>query len=279
MPAKIILAGEGGQGVQVIAKILAETAYFSDKKSTYIPSFGVEQRGGVSLTYVQVSSHLIPYPRFTKADYIILMSSRAAERIKDFIQPGTTIIYDDSVVKSNALEKIKNDTKNYIKISAAKIAKEKFSVKASNLILLGVLSARLKDLNYREFEKVIIKEFLEKAKKDNSIQENNLKAFNYGIQLAEGYDASGQNFTGAEEKEMERIFECKTIKWTRYPGYCKGCSLCIIKCPVNALTFSKDENFLGTPMPIIDTEKCIGCGKCSDICPDGAIKIEGKKHE
>jgi NAD-dependent dihydropyrimidine dehydrogenase PreA subunit len=38
----------------------------------------------------------------------------------------------------------------------------------------------------------------------------------------------------------------------------------------------KDLNFLGTQMPEVDIEKCIACGKCMEICPDGAIKLE--KH-
>ena len=44
---KIVLAGEGGQGVQSIAKILVEAGYEAGKEVLYIPNFGVEQRGGV----------------------------------------------------------------------------------------------------------------------------------------------------------------------------------------------------------------------------------------
>ena len=46
---KIVLAGEGGQGVQSIAKILVEAGYEAGKQVLYIPNFGVEQRGGVSV--------------------------------------------------------------------------------------------------------------------------------------------------------------------------------------------------------------------------------------
>ena len=41
---KIALAGEGGQGVQSIAEILAEAANEQGKQALYIPNFGVEQR-------------------------------------------------------------------------------------------------------------------------------------------------------------------------------------------------------------------------------------------
>lgn len=276
MPAKIVIAGEGGQGVQVIAKIIAKTANHSEKFASYIPSFGVQQRGGASLAYIQISGREIAYPRFTKADYILVMSDRAVEVVKEFIQPRTIIVYDNSAIKSKFLEKIKSDVTSFIKVPALDTAKEKFNIKAANMIILGVLSASLKDLETSAFEKVISEEFADKIKENPSIGETNKNAFRFGQEYAENYDAGANTFDGANEKEIQRTFECKNIKWTRYPGYCKGCSLCIIKCPVNALKFSEDANFLGNPMPIIDTEKCIGCGKCSDICPDGAIKIEKK---
>lgn len=52
---KIVLAGEGGQGVQSIAKILVEAGYEAGKQILYIPNFGVEQRGGVSIAFCQIS--------------------------------------------------------------------------------------------------------------------------------------------------------------------------------------------------------------------------------
>ena len=46
---KIAAAGEGGQGVQALAETLALAAYRAGLNALYIPNFGIEQRGGVSL--------------------------------------------------------------------------------------------------------------------------------------------------------------------------------------------------------------------------------------
>lgn len=46
---------------------------------------------------------------------------------------------------------------------------------------------------------------------------------------------------------------------------CTGCMACLNGCPVDAIYMDCDaEGFL---VPVIDTEKCIQCGKCRAICP------------
>ena len=74
---KIAIAGEGGQGVQMIAEILAEAANQMGKNAIYIPNFGVEQRGGVSIAFVQISDGPIGAPKFVEADILIPVSPRA----------------------------------------------------------------------------------------------------------------------------------------------------------------------------------------------------------
>jgi len=95
---KIALAGEGGQGVQMIAEILAEAANEEGKQALYIPNFGVEQRGGVSIAFVQISDGAIGAPKFQKADILIPLSPRAVKRTKMYAGKDTIYIYDNSLV-------------------------------------------------------------------------------------------------------------------------------------------------------------------------------------
>ena len=93
---KIILAGEGGQGVQLAAEILAKSAFLEGKSATLIPNFGVEQRGGVSLAFVIIGGQIL-YPKFGQADVAAILCDRAKERARLILGPQTKIIYGPAV--------------------------------------------------------------------------------------------------------------------------------------------------------------------------------------
>ena len=89
---KVLIAGEGGQGVQVIAEILARAAFLENKKALYIPNFGVEQRGGVSLAFVIIDDKSVVYPKFAKADILAVLADRSWERVKNYLGEKTKVI-------------------------------------------------------------------------------------------------------------------------------------------------------------------------------------------
>lgn len=69
--------------------------------------------------------------------------------------------------------------------------------------------------------------------------------------------------------------------WFCYTDLCKGCGLCLVKCPINAkgekcLQWSKEVGIYQTPAVQPNPELCIGCGTCALICPDSAIRVERK---
>lgn len=64
--------------------------------------------------------------------------------------------------------------------------------------------------------------------------------------------------------------------FTIFPELCKGCGLCMQKCPTNIIVWSKDVlGVYGTPIVVTnDQDKCIACFKCEMACPDIAIRID-----
>lgn len=49
---------------------------------------------------------------------------------------------------------------------------------------------------------------------------------------------------------------------------CIGCGKCIEVCPVNAITYSNNRLFIK-----INKKKCVFCGRCKNVCPTNAILI------
>ena len=130
----IIIAGEGGHGVQKIGEIIARTAFCADLKATYIPNFTVEQRGGVSISYVRISNKPIIYPKFKKATIAIILSGRSLENIKKLITKQTKIIHNSTLSKKSIFKNIKY--KKIESIPATNLAK-KISPRSFNMIMLG----------------------------------------------------------------------------------------------------------------------------------------------
>ncbi|SFG98818.1 2-oxoglutarate ferredoxin oxidoreductase subunit delta [Desulfotomaculum arcticum] len=75
-----------------------------------------------------------------------------------------------------------------------------------------------------------------------------------------------------------RTLETEKGHWTIFPGLCKGCGLCIQKCPKKCMSWSDVLGVYGTPSVEINDE-CIACGICQNFCPDCAIAVEKKKEE
>jgi len=62
--------------------------------------------------------------------------------------------------------------------------------------------------------------------------------------------------------------------------WCKGCNLCIDRCPVNALEESDKLNKRGIrPPKLKENNECNCCRYCELICPDLAITVIPDKEE
>lgn len=180
-PFKIIISGEGGQGVQSIAKIVAYTAFLQGKKSVYVPYFSTEKRGGVTEAWAQVGDVAPSYPKFAKADLWVALSQRAVPRIFGYLKDDTKLIVNASLVKD--LSQI--ERWNPRLIDAGRIAKEELKKpRVFNMIMMGAMVKTIPGLDRDSFLAGIEKQFKSKYEKDPSLKELNEKAFDIGYSHA-----------------------------------------------------------------------------------------------
>ena len=176
---KIVLAGEGGQGVQSIAKILVEAGYEAGKQVLYIPNFGVEQRGGVSIAFCQIADERIGEPRYSKGDIIIMLSDRAIDRCTTYVDENSTVVYDTSVCTKKPNVKCKE----IIGIDANKIANEHLSARVFNIIILGVLLEATHVLQLSDIKNAMELALGKKFDAKPELRELNYKALEMGMTL------------------------------------------------------------------------------------------------
>jgi 2-oxoglutarate ferredoxin oxidoreductase subunit gamma len=178
---RIALAGEGGQGVQSVANILVEAAYEEGKEALYIPNFGVEQRGGVSIAYVQISEDTIGSPKFKFADIIISLSDRAVCRTKKYVNENTLFVYDSSI---KGLEnELPQNAKKVIGIPAIDVAKEEFHPRVFNVIIMGAVIGMTGVVTEVQAKNAIEKKLGYKFEQNPELRELNFKALKRGIEL------------------------------------------------------------------------------------------------
>lgn len=252
---KILLTGEGGQGIQTMAKIISEAAYQARFNVVYIPHYGVEMRMGISRAFIIISPHEISYPKFLKADILLAMTKREIGSLKEFIDRDTNVI--------NASE--------FDKITSAR----SLPSSSLNMVALGIIVKILNNKNIRIDKKLVIESIKNHLKNKPDIL-GNCTAFEQGYDLNEELynkpidSIRNVGFKPAINKDSKK-------EHTIFPDICKGCGLCLIKCPVNALGWdTKLKNYISKPIPAVDIEKCISCGICQDICPECAIIVNKK---
>ncbi|SET04308.1 2-oxoacid:acceptor oxidoreductase family protein [Anaerobranca gottschalkii] len=213
---KIALAGEGGQGVQSIANILAEAANDNGLEAIYIPNFGVEQRGGVSIAYVQIDEKVIGSPKFKTADIVVALSDRAIERTKRYVGPETVFVYDSSYIKPAKIDenviglqgieadprsqrptnltdeeetefqvKLPENAKAVIGIPATEIAKEELHPRVFNIMILGAVIKATGVVPVEKIKEAIEAKLGYKFEQNPELRELNFRALEKGMSLVE----------------------------------------------------------------------------------------------
>ncbi|HHX87675.1 MAG TPA: pyruvate oxidoreductase subunit gamma [Firmicutes bacterium] len=210
---KVVAAGEGGQGVQSLAESLALAAYHGGWKALYMPNFGIEQRGGVSLALVQLSTDEIGSPKFLTADLLIVLSRRSLQRCRQYMDLQTIVLYDSSFLKAPGVDDQVVGLQSYetpapeafpldtgfkyesaprepeylermVAIPAAELARKKLHPRAFNMIILGASAALMDAVSLSLLKQALEEKLSRYFKRDPRLREQNFKGLELGFELA-----------------------------------------------------------------------------------------------
>jgi len=173
---EIRLSGEGGQGLVLAGKILAEAAaIYEGMNATQSQSYGPEARGGASRSEVILSDQDIDFPKALKLDLLLALTQEACDRYVKDLKPTGVLLVDSDAVKGIPAGPFKVHSMPLIRSAREKVGREV----VANIVALGVITRLLEAVSEDAVREAII------TRVPKGTEEINLKAFELGISMAE----------------------------------------------------------------------------------------------
>lgn len=182
----IMIVGVGGQGSLLASRLLGNALVSEGYDVKVSEVHGMSQRGGSVVTYVRFGDKVYsPVIDKGEADYILSFEKLEAARWMEYLRKDGKIIVNTQEIDpmpvvtgamnypENVIEKMTAKGVHVIPVDALTLAEEAGSPKATNIVLMGVLS------KYMGFERAVWEKALE-AVVPSKFLELNKKAFALG---------------------------------------------------------------------------------------------------
>jgi len=137
MTLKVLIAGFGGQGILFIGQLLARAAMKQELNVSWVPSYGVEMRGGTAHCSVIISAKEISSPLVENPDILLAFNQPSLDKFEPLLPENGILIANKSLVKQTD----SRDNIRQYSLPANQLAEELGNVKAVNMVMLGALLA------------------------------------------------------------------------------------------------------------------------------------------
>jgi 2-oxoglutarate ferredoxin oxidoreductase subunit gamma len=135
---RIIIAGFGGQGIMFLGKLLCYAGMMDGRQVTYMPSYGVEVRGGTAYCNVIISSEEIPSPVISRPTTAIIMNTPSMLKYEQEIVKKGLLVVNSSIVD----KPVKRKDIEVAVIPATTIADRLGNSRVANMVAVGAFLAR-----------------------------------------------------------------------------------------------------------------------------------------
>jgi 2-oxoglutarate ferredoxin oxidoreductase subunit gamma len=175
----LIIAGFGGQGVLVIGNLLAYAAMKEGNHVTYLPTYGVEMRGGTANCTVVISSHEIGSPVVGRPHSAIVMNLPSLVKYQPRILSKGLLLLNTSLIEPN---EVSRQDIELLPIPVNEIAIENGNPKLANMVALGAFIEKTKLVRmtslFESFEKVLDERY-------HGLIPSNIKAIQIGAEFVQ----------------------------------------------------------------------------------------------
>ncbi len=137
MEQQIIIAGFGGQGVQLIGHLLIDAGMREGLEVSFLPSYGPEMRGGTTSCDVIISSDPVASPIVGDATCAIVLNRPSLDKFEPRVEKVGALIVNSSLIDRKAE---RDDITAYY-VPANDIAQELGNSRVANMIMLGAYLA------------------------------------------------------------------------------------------------------------------------------------------
>jgi 2-oxoglutarate ferredoxin oxidoreductase subunit gamma len=130
----VIISGFGGQGILLIGNVLASAAMSEGKHVSYLPTYGVEMRGGTANCTVVISTEEIGSPIIGKPLSAIIMNTPSLKKFETHLKPGGLLLLNNSLVD---LRDVSREEIEMVPVPFNEIASQSGNSKLANMVALG----------------------------------------------------------------------------------------------------------------------------------------------
>lgn len=176
MEKQLFIAGFGGQGVMVAAKMLGMAAANEGTDCTFFPAYEPSVRNGASFATVITSDKNVESCIVPDYDYMAVLDQRSFNEQIHKVKSGGTLIVNTSLIKGDC----GRDDINIVNVPLNDITIELGNERLINVVLLGVIWAVTKMTKRESLIEEIKRMFAGKA----NLVELNVKAFDTGAEYA-----------------------------------------------------------------------------------------------